>query len=186
MVDVLRLSSSQESVQQETRSWTDGSRIWASLLIRLEEKVARNHNTSLDLLWTSACWTPTKSQPSPTGIYLQWNWDKNKPVLKVLAPKRTTKGQSVLAQILPPTNRYESPSLVERNEGGRDKGYSCCRLREVTALCAKLGEGTQESVGLSPGVTITDRPMPTASSGGDACVHVMGAAAEHCFWVRKV
>lgn len=50
MVDVLRPSSSQESVQQETRSWTDGEQNM-SFIINQAGESGLKHDTSLDFLW---------------------------------------------------------------------------------------------------------------------------------------
>lgn len=94
-----------------------GSRIWASLLIRLE-KVA----WSMTQVWTSfdlPTWSTSKSQTSPAGagslrpveLGTRANscWGK-------LAQERT-KGQSVLARFFLQIPRYESLSMGKVNEG---------------------------------------------------------------------
>ena len=143
-----------------------GSRIWASLLIRLE-KVA----WSMTQVWTSfdlPTWSTSKSQTSPTGagslppveLGTRANscWGK-------LAP-RENKGSVCPCSVLPP-NHQIWVALHGESEWrcGRDGGYSCCRGAEVTTGCAKLQkEGTMRAW-LSPESRSRIRPMATASSG---------------------
>lgn len=166
MVDVLRPSSSQESVQQETRSWTDGEQNMSFIINQAGWRKWPEPQHKFGLALTSACWTPLSHSPpqQEQGIYLQWNWRQEQThVGGKLAPKEN-KGSVCPCSVLPPNHQIwvalpcgKRMRVWERQRLQLLPRRSYCSMRQACG-------GDNESV-VIPWVMITDRPMPTASSG---------------------